>query len=406
MTRRQRPRAALRGAALLVLLAGGAALWSLVGSPEARPLPLATPRATPESPRPRPTPAPFLAEARGEPLAPRPNRAPRITSATLDRAHLCPGESTFLRVTAEDADDTDLRYRATYLSAALGAPRFGVGRWQRFRAPDRAGRYGLVAVVEDPAHARDEVPLEVIVDDCATPPAFDPAQLEIQHSELDALVHQFDLSLAQKQARDAGKALEVVRWHFGDGEEATGGLRVRHQYPAVTSRRYSYYLVQADVLVGGAPARIEYGLPFYSYAAANLAAGYVALAADVERGDDSAASIDYVVTFSNLTALSASAFELELVCLDAAGMPREKWREPLDLTVPGETSLEQSMTLDRQRCPGGATYELFGQAEGGNATGGLWAYKLRPTAAPTDPRAARDRARRVLSASATRESQE
>jgi hypothetical protein len=164
----------------------------------------------------------------------------------------------------------------------------------------------------------------------------------------------------------------------------------------VLQRRYSYYLVRADVSIDGAPARIEYGLTMYSYAAANLDAGYVALAADVERGDDSGFAIDYVVTFSNLTPFSAWAREFELVCLDAAGLPRERWREPLDLTVPGEASLEQTLTLDRKRCPGGANYELFGEAQGGYAVGGLWSYRLRPTAREPDARRARARARRVL----------
>jgi hypothetical protein len=217
----------------------------------------------------------------------------------------------------------------------------------------------------------------------------------MRHSELDAIVHEFDLSDAAARARAAGKRLEVVRWHFGDGATLAGGLRARHRYPVVLERRYSYYLVRADVSVDGAPAHIEHGLALYSYAAANLEAGYVALAADVERGDDSGAVIEYVVTFSNLTQLSAWARELELVCLDSAGLPRERWREPLDLTVPGDTSLEQTLTLDRGRCPGGANYELFGDAQGGYAVGGLWSYRLRPTARP-DGAGARDRARRVL----------
>jgi hypothetical protein len=164
----------------------------------------------------------------------------------------------------------------------------------------------------------------------------------------------------------------------------------------VLNRRYAYYLVQADVSVDGVPERIEYGLSSYSYVAANLQAGYVALSADVERGDDAGASIDYVVTFSNLTPLSAWAREFEVVCLDAAGVARETWREPLALTVPGETSLEQSLQLDRRRCPGGASYELFGEAEGGYAVGGLWSYKLRPSAPVTDVRGARQRARLAL----------
>jgi hypothetical protein len=72
------------------------------------------------------------------------------------------------------------------------------------------------------------------------------------------------------------------------------------------------------------------------------------------------------------------------------------WREPLELTVPGETSLEQTLTLDRGRCPGGANYELFGEAQGGYAVGGLWSYRLRPTAREPDAERARARARRVL----------
>jgi hypothetical protein len=400
---RERPRFGLRHAiALLGLIAIGIALSSLTGSDAHEPsvarrerptaarsaLSIPTPSEGPQLPPPKPASAP--------------NQAPHITSATLDRTHLCPGESTFLRVTADDADDADLRYRATYLSAALGAPRFGFGRWLRFQAPDQAGTYGLVAVVEDPSRARDEVPLEVVVDECDSPPPFDAAQLSIRHTELDAMVHAFDLSEARDRAREAGKVLEVQRWHFGDGATLDGGgLSARHHYPVVLNRRYSYYLVQADVSVDGTPARIEYGLSFYSYAAANLEAGYVALAADVERGNDSMTSVDYVVTFSNLTPLSAWAREFEVVCLDAAGLPREKWRERLDLTVPGETSLEQTLQLDRGRCPGGASYELFGEADGGYSVGGLWSYKLRPSVPIADLRAARARARLVLGATAT-----
>lgn len=361
------------------------------------------PSALPERPRaadPPPPPRPAAPDA----LAPRPpaqrrtapNRAPRILSAALDRTHLCPGESTFLRMTADDPDDDDLRYRATLLSPAFGAPRFGFGRWLRFEAPERAGRYDLIAVVEDAARARDEIPLELVVDDCTTPPLFDASQLTMRHTELDAMVHEFDLTEAAARARDAGKRLDVVRWQFGDGAAQQGGLRARHQYPVVLQQRYSYYLVRADVSVDGAPAHIEHGLTLYSYAAANLDAGYVALAADVERGDDSGPAIDYVVTFSNLTPFSAWAREFELVCLDAAGLPSERWRELLDLTVPGETSLEQTLTLDRRRCPGGANYELFGEAQGGYAVGGLWSYRLRPTAREPDTERARARARRVL----------
>jgi hypothetical protein len=402
---RQRPGFGVRHLiALLGLLVLGTALWSLAGSdaPEPpvvrreRPAPARSARPI-QSPSQSPSQLPSLPESKP---ASAPNQAPHITSATLDKSHLCPGESTFLRITAEDADDTDLRYRATYLSAALGAPRFGFGRWLRFQAPEQAGSYGLVAVVEDPSRARDEVPLLVVVDDCEGPAPFDPAELSIRHTELDAMVHEFDLSEARNLAREAGKVLEVQRWHFGDGATFEGGLSARHHYPVVLNRRYSYYLVQADVSVDGNPARIEYGLSFYSYVAANLEAGYVALAADVERGDDSATSVDYVVTFSNLTPLSAWAREFEVVCLDRAGLPREKWRERLDLTVPGETSLEQSLQLDRQRCPGGASYELFGEADGGYAVGGLWSYKLRPSAPIADPRAAREQARLLLGAAA------
>jgi len=250
--------------------------------------------------------------------------------------------------------------------------------------------------VEDPARARDEVPLELVVDPCDTPAGFDASQLAMRHTELDAMVHEFDLGAAEARAREAGKALEVVSWSFGDGATRAGGLRARHQYPVVLQRRYSYYLVRADVNVDGVPARIEYGLTAYSYAAANLDAGYVALAADIERGDDSGPSIEYVVTFSNITPFSAWAREFELSCLDAAGLPSERWREPLDLTVPGETSLEQTLKLDRQRCPGGASYELFGEAQGGYAVGGLWSYRLRPTARELDPKRARERARLAL----------
>jgi len=327
-----------------------------------------------------------------------PNTAPRFNSATLDQQELCPGQSTFLRMDAEDTDDTDLRYQVKYLSPQLGAPRFGFGRWLRYQAPERAGRYSLVAVVEDPERARDELQLEVTVKECEDRPAFAAEQLRISHTELDALVHEFDLSAAQRRARDAGHELSVVRWHFGDGQSAGAGLRARHHYPVVLDRRYSYYLVQAEAELDGAPLRIEYGLSFYSYAAANLESGYVALAADVERGDDSVESIEYVVTFSNLTPFGAWARELQLTCLDAAGVPSARWRERLDLTVPGEASLEQTLSLDRVRCPGGARYELFGEADGGYAVGGLWSYRLRPGAPPAveDLAVARRRARLVL----------
>lgn len=327
-----------------------------------------------------------------------PNTPPRFNSARLDQPVLCPGQSTFLRMEAEDSDDTDLRYQAKYLSPVLGAPRFGFGRWLRYQAPERTGRYSLVAVVEDPERARDELPLEVIVKECGDRPAFAADQLRIAHTELDALVHEFDLSAAQRRARDAGHELSVNRWHFGDGQSAGAGLRSRHHYPVVLDRRYSYYLVQAEAELDGAPLRIEYGLSFYSYAAANLESGYVALAADVERGDDTPESIEYVVTFSNLTPFGAWARELQLTCLDAAGVPSARWRERLDLTVPGEASLEQTLSLDRVRCPGGARYELFGEADGGYAVGGLWSYRLRPRTPPLveDPAAARRRARLVL----------
>jgi hypothetical protein len=392
-----RPRHAL---ALLSLLGLGALLYGLRGTPA-----LEAPAPAPGVVRPRAV----RAQARATPPAaappaekpPAPNAAPRLTLAALDRTHLCPGESTFLRMSAEDPDDVDLRYQVTYVSGVLGAPRFGFGRWVRFQAPERAGRYGVIAVVEDPGRARDERPLELVVDDCGDAPRpFDSSALRIQHTELDAVTHEFDLSDARARARAAGKTLEVSSWSFGDGATAAGALVARHQYPLVMDRRYSYYLVRADVQLDGAPERIEYGLSFYSYAAANLQAGYVALAADVERGDDAAREISYVVTFSNVTPLSAWAREMELECLDAAGLPREKWREPLDLTVPGDTSLEQTLELDRERCPGGASYELFGEAEGGYAVGGLWSYKLRPSAASTDVREARERARRVWSAPA------
>lgn len=387
----------LRALALLGLLALGLMLWSLADS--SRPEPALARRETPV--RQRFPSRPLL--ARDAPPVPAessraaaPNQPPRITSARLDRTRLCSGESTFLRVTAEDPDDSDLRYRATYLSASLGAPRFGFGRWLRFQAPEQPGTYGLVAVVEDPTRARDEVPLEVVVEDCATPPPFDASQLRMKHTELDAQVHELDLSDAQARAREAGKELVVTRWNFGDGETAEGGIIARHAYPVVLSRRYSYYLVQAEVRVDGVPARIEYGLSFYSYAAANLESGYVALAADVERGDDARSAVDYVVTFSNLTPFAATAEEIEVVCLDAAGVPADKWRERLELTVPGETSMDHGLTLDRRRCPGGATYELFGQAESGYSVGGLWSYKLRPSVRDSDPRRGRERARLVL----------
>jgi hypothetical protein len=394
------PRFGLRRCiAVCGLIAVGLVLWSLAGSEPPEAAATVRERSAPRRPAP-PISAPVAVP---EPLAPqppaRPNHAPRITSATLDRTHLCPGESTMLRMTAEDFDDTDLRYRAIYLSAALGGPRFGFGRWLRFVAPEAPGTYGLVAVVEDPSRARDEAELVVVVDECSSRPPLDAAQLRIVHTELDAMVHEFDLGEARDRALEAGKALEVRRWYFGDGTTAEGGLSVRHHYPVVLGRRYSYYLVQVDVHVDGVPARIEYGLSFYSYAAANLEAGYVALAADVERGDDSRASIDYVVTFSNLTPFSASAAEFEVVCFDAAGVPKEKWRERLDLIVPGETSMEQTLQLDRRRCPGGASYELFGWADGGYAVGGLWSYRLRPSAHEGDPRAARAQARLVLGAS-------
>jgi hypothetical protein len=394
MTAQRRRRLSL---GLALVIGVGVGLLGLGGStPVPAPAPpqpavTAVHRAPPRAPAP-------AALAPRPPLQRRasPNRAPRILNAALDRTHLCPGESTFLRVTADDPDDDDLRYRATLLAPTFGAPRFGFGRWLRFEAPERAGRYGLIAVVEDAAHARDEVPLEVVVDDCPTPPPFDASQLAMRHAELDAMVHEFDLTEAAARAHEAGKRLEVVRWQFGDGATQRGGLRARHQYPVVLQRRYSYYLVRADVSVDGAPARIDYGLTLYSYAAANLDAGYVALAADIERGDDSGPAIDYVVTFSNLTPFSAWARDFEIVCLDGAGLSKERWREPLDLTVPGETSLEQTLTLDRERCPGGASYELFGEAEGGYAVGGLWSYRLRPTAREPDAERARARARSVL----------
>jgi hypothetical protein len=328
------------------------------------------------------------------------NATPHITRATLDEPVLCTGQSTLLRIEAEDPDDTDLRYQAMYLSPASGAPRFGFGRWLRFVAPEHAGRYGLVAVVEDPSRARDELPLEVVVENCDSRPELDPAELRMRHTELDAMVHEFDMNEARERARDAGKELRVLGWHFGDGESASASLTARHHYPVVLDRRYAYYLVTADVSLDGVPLTVEYGLSFYSYAAANLDSGYVALAADVARGDDKSPSVEYVVTFSNLTPFAAWARELEVTCLDAAGLPEARWRERLDLTVPGETSLAHVVRLDRKRCPGGASYELFGEADGGYAVGGLWSYRLRPTLPVADRNAARERARLVLGTAA------
>ena len=386
--------------ALLPVLGLGALLYGLRPDPVVLAPALAARAVRPRVARAEPH-GTSNAAAAGAETPPEPNARPRITGAALDRTHLCPGESTFLRMSAEDADDVDLRYQVTYVSEAFGAPRFGFGRWVRFQAPPRAGRYGVIAVVEDPARARDELPLELVVDDCGDAPRpFDSSALRILHSELDAVTHEFDLHDARERARAAGKVLEVSRWSFGDGATAAGTLVARHQYALPMDRRYSYYLVRADVRLDGVPAHVEYGLSFYSYAAANLQAGYVALAADVERGDETARKISYVVTFSNVTPLSAWAREMAIECLDAAGLPREKWREPLDLTVPGETSLEQTLELDGERCPGGASYELFGEAEGGYAVGGLWAYKLRPSAPLPEMREARARARRVLLAPA------
>ena len=386
-----------RGLALLttlvlaVLLFGWqpAAPQAPAGTPEPTPRPLRRAHVTPPT-----APAPTMAAA-PTPRQKR-NATPTLASATLDRTLLCPGESTFLRMDGRDADDDDLRYQATLVSATLGTPRFGFGRWIRIDAPPEAGRYQVIAAVEDPARARAERALELRVETCDAPAPFDASQLRIQHEELDAAVHELSLSLARDVARRAGKTLEVVRWQFGDGSSGPGEIRTRHSYPIEMGRRHSYYLVTAEVSLDGEPARVEYGLSTYSYAAANLQAGYVALAADVERGDDSDDVVSYVVTFSNVTPYSALARELELTCLDAAGVPQARWREPLDLGVPGESSLEQTLQLDRRRCPGGASYELFGEADGGYAVGGLWSYKLRPSAPAGDARQARERARRVL----------
>jgi hypothetical protein len=393
---RFRRAASLFAVAALLAVAAGWWLWAHSPRPSviaAAPLAAAQPALMP-SERERETPA--LEPA---PTQQPPNAAPHMTSAVLDRSRLCPGESTFLRMTAEDADDTDLRYQAKYLSPRLGTPLFGFGRWIRYQAAEQPGVYPIVSFVEDPRGARDSVTLDVVVENCPPRAAsdLDPGTLRIAHRELDAQVHAFDLKAARERASRAGKSFQVLGWSFDDGSRAGGQLEVRHHYPVVLERRYSYYLVHADVSIDGVPERIEYGLNFYSYAAANLKSGYVALAADVERGDDTRPSIEYVVTFSNLTPYLAQAREFDVVCLDAAGLPRDKWQEPLELAVPGESSLEQTLQLDRQRCPGGASYELFGEAEQGLSVGGLWSYKLRPSAPPDTSPGTRERVRNVLS---------
>jgi hypothetical protein len=342
----------------------------------------------------------------------KPNASPRILSAALDRSSLCPGESTWLRVSAEDPDDSDLRYQARYFSPELGRPVFGFGRWIRYQAPRRPGRYEVVPFVTDPSGARDSMTLGVTVEPCERAPGLSASELVIGHRELDAQTHQFDLGTARRRAESAGKSFEVRGWRFGDepsgaeknraeknsvGMSLAGKLEVRHRYPVVLGQRYSYYLVQAEVSIDGERRRLEYGLTFYSYVAANLKGGYVALAADVERGRDQSQQIEYTVTFSNPTPFAAYAREYEQVCLDEAGVPRLRRREPLDLTIPGDDALEQTFELDRAECPGGATYELFGETTGGYRTGGLWSYKFRPRAQPEDPAAARARAREVLS---------
>jgi hypothetical protein len=387
-------------ALLAVLALLGAGAWWL------RPAPASVSKVAParldgtDSPAEPGKPAPQPSVPASEPAPPRQlNAAPHITSAALDRSHLCPGESTFLRVTAEDSDDSDLRYQAKFLSPHRGTPLFGFGRWIRYQAAEQPGAYEIVSFVEDPRGARDSVTLGVVVDDC--PPRgesdFDPASLRIEHRELDAQVHSFDLKGARERAVRAGKKFEVSSWSFDDGTSAGAELEIQHHYPVVLERRYSYYLVHADVRIDGVPRRIEYGLTFYSYAAANLKSGYVALAADVERGDDTRPSVEYVVTFSNLTPYLAEAREFDVVCLDAAGLPRDRWQEPLGLAVPGESSLQQTLQLDRQRCPGGASYELYGEAEQGFRVGGLWSYKLRPSARPDTGQGTRERVRGVLS---------
>jgi hypothetical protein len=392
MKRSFRLRRALALSALMATLIG---VGTTLFSEPSHPPPAALQREA--GPVPREPRVERSAPAKAEPLRPapkRPNTPPQILSATLDRNHVCPGETTFLRVTAEDTEDLDLKYQSATYSPTLGTRLFGFGRWQRYQAASRPGRYELVSTVIDPSGARDAVSLELFVDDCPPRSDFDARELTIMHRELDSQVHEFDLSEAEDKAIQAGKRFELVRWTFGDGATATSGLSVRHLYPIVLDRRYSYYLVQADVAIDGQPQRIEYGLNFYSYAAANLKGGYVALAADVERGDDTGPSIDYVVTFSNPTPYAADAQQFQVVCLDASGLPHGAWREDLALTVPGQTSLEQTLSLDRARCPGGATYELFGEAEGGYKVGGLWSYKLRPSIPAGDVKAARESIRR------------
>jgi hypothetical protein len=389
----------LRVAALLMLalLIAAVATWLFADAAGDEQSLRPAPRARPEPAEPgQARPAPSAAAPPRELTHVRTNTPPRIISAALDRSRLCPGESTLLRVTAEDAEDTDLRYQAKFLDPQRGTPLFGFGRWLRYEAASQPGQYAIVSFVQDPEGGRDSVSLSVVVEDCPQQTGFDAGLLRIEHRELDAQVHAFDLRRAERGAREAGKVLKVLSWNLGDGTSAGPELALRHHYPVVLSRRYSYYLVQAEISLDGVPRRLEYGLTFYSYAAANLKSGYVALAADVERGDDTRPAIEYVVTFSNLTPFLAEAREFDVICLDAAGLPRDRWQEPLHLTVPGESSLEQSLQLDRERCPGGATYELFGEAEAGHKTGGLWSYKLRPSTGPAADAAARNRARAVL----------
>ena len=94
------------------------------------------------------------------------NIPPRILSATIDKKAVCKGESTFVRVKAEDPDDKDLQYQIAYFWPSARRTLFSFGRWTRWRAPPFPGSYEILAFVEDGRGGRAEARLQVKVDDC------------------------------------------------------------------------------------------------------------------------------------------------------------------------------------------------------------------------------------------------
>ena len=327
------------------------------------------------------------------------NAPPRIISATVDKPVVCRRESTMLRVEAEDPDDLELKYNAMSFSPTLGRPVYLFGRWVRWTAPAMAGTFEILPFVEDEHGGIARTAVQVVVEDCDfDPDKFDPDTLRITATPLDVRRYQFDLETATQQVEAAGHKLSIVGWHFGDGETAAGAVKVTHDYPIVFDTRYTYFLIQAEIEIDGEPHLLEHGLTYYSYPAANLKAGYVALAVKVDVTDESESRARLTATFYNVTPYAAHGELVKISCLGPGAVPIKEDKRAMSIEVPGDGHAVKKFEVDLEDCPGGTKFELFGKAEGGYNVGGLWHYFTK-----TEQTGDMDEAERAAAREAARE---